>query len=289
MKVFLSWSGSVSHNVAIVLREWLPSVLQTIEPYVSSEDIDKGARWSTDITRELEKSAFGILCVTRENINAPWLNFEAGALSKAMDKSSVCPFLFDIKRSEVVGPILQFQSAIFDSDEIYKLVCSINNACCDNKLKEERLKRTFEVWYPSLEEKLKAIEAINVEEAAAAVVPDLKESIFEEVLELTRNNQKLLRNSQDFNDEIMGRVRSLTERLDFYYQDNNKPDVRNVNAYSLEAISRSMYIENNYARVRIMLCLLKAKLPWLYEIGIETCTLIQETKDNDLKYDLIRN
>ena len=91
MKVFISWSGAISHQVALVLREWLPSVIQAVEPYVSSEDIDKGARWTTDISKELEASQYGILCVTPENIEAPWLNFEAGALSKTIDKSRVCP------------------------------------------------------------------------------------------------------------------------------------------------------------------------------------------------------
>ena len=70
MKVFLSWSGHRSHQVALALRDWLPSVIQSITPYVSSEDIDKGARWSTDIAKELEDSTFGILCVTKDNLEA---------------------------------------------------------------------------------------------------------------------------------------------------------------------------------------------------------------------------
>lgn len=51
MKVFISWSGNKSHKVAMIFREWLPSVIQSLEPYVSSEDIDKGARWSSDIAK----------------------------------------------------------------------------------------------------------------------------------------------------------------------------------------------------------------------------------------------
>ena len=71
MKVFISWSGNTSLKVAQLLREWLPYVINSIEPYVSSDDIDKGARWSVDIAKELEDSTFGILCVTKDNLEAP--------------------------------------------------------------------------------------------------------------------------------------------------------------------------------------------------------------------------
>ncbi len=62
MKVFISWSGDISLKVALIFRDWLPSVIQSIEPYVSSEDIDKGARWSTDIGINKQRSVclFGI-------------------------------------------------------------------------------------------------------------------------------------------------------------------------------------------------------------------------------------
>src|SRR4030042_1974861 len=122
MKVFLSWSGTLSHAVACVFRDWLPSVIQTAEPYVSSEDIDKGARWAADISKELESSSFGILFITKDNTDAPWINFEAGALSKTVDKSRVAPFLFGRKRSEITqGPLLQFQSTVYNRSDMTKL------------------------------------------------------------------------------------------------------------------------------------------------------------------------
>lgn len=100
MKVFISWSGSgsPSHQVALILREWLPSVVQAVKPFVSSEDIDKGARGLPAIEAELQDSSCGIICVTRANYERPWLNFEAGALSKQVDEATtrVMPLLIDI-------------------------------------------------------------------------------------------------------------------------------------------------------------------------------------------------
>jgi hypothetical protein len=196
MKVFLSWSGTTSHRVACALREWLPSVMQSLIPYVSSEDIDKGARWSTDIAKELEDSRYGIICVTRENIHAPWVNFEAGALSKVFDKSFVTPFLFDLKRSDVQGPLLQFQSTIWDKDDVLKLLKSINNRSTETeKLKDDKLTRAFEVWWPQLEADLKAIEPVATENTDVHDKhKDKVPQILEELLELTRNHQKILAN-----------------------------------------------------------------------------------------------
>lgn len=153
MKVFISWSGKTSFEVAKVLKEWIPCVIQDIEPYFSSDDIDKGARWSTDIAKELEAAEFGILCVTKDNLNSAWLNFEAGALSKAIDKSKVCPFLFNLLPSEISNsPILQFQMTSVDRDDMYKLFQSMNKALGEKRLNRvvienvdfERLIKTYD-------------------------------------------------------------------------------------------------------------------------------------------------
>ena len=67
-------------------------MIQAIKPYISSEDIAEGARWSTEIAKELESSNFGIIFVTKENVHSPWINFEAGALSREIEKSHVTPW-----------------------------------------------------------------------------------------------------------------------------------------------------------------------------------------------------
>lgn len=172
-------------------------VIQSVRPYVSSEDIDKGTRWSSDIANELAESTFGILCITKENLDAPWINFEAGALSKTIDKSLVAPFLFDIKRSEVKGPLLQFQSTINEREDIKKLLISINNRQKEEeRLEDQSLQKTLEVWWPQLENSLNSIND-HREDQKTLNKQNHKEEILEELLELARNQQKLLRSPQE--------------------------------------------------------------------------------------------
>ena len=222
MKVFLSWSGSKSHKVAMTLRDWLPSVIQSIEPYVSSEDIDKGARWSTDIAKELEDSGFGILCVTKENLHAPWLTFEAGALSKKLEKSYVSPFLFDIKRSEINGPILQFQSTVHNQEDVLKLIKTINKACGETKLSDDRIDKAFKAWYPTLQSELKKVtEEFKDTETIIEEPEKEKQEILEELLELTRINQKILRSPDillppEYLNEVLNDRRENKREMIFY-------------------------------------------------------------------------
>ena len=158
MKVFLSWSGNSSRLVAQVLRDWLPNVLQTIEPWLSSDDIPLGDRWQAVISKALEGAAVGIICLTRENLGAIWLSFEAGALAKA--NSLVCPFLLDVEPSEVKGPLMQFQFARADRQDTHRLVHSLNKLSGSGAIPERILDRAFELHWPSLESRLGEIRRV---------------------------------------------------------------------------------------------------------------------------------
>lgn len=110
MKVFLSWSGEKSRAVAEALRDWLPYVIQEVEPFMSSEDIVAGARWQDELATQLDESRFGILCVTQDNQSAPWLNFEAGAIAKQLGLNRVVPLAIDLRLAELRPPLGQFQA-----------------------------------------------------------------------------------------------------------------------------------------------------------------------------------
>jgi hypothetical protein len=159
MKVFISWSGEMSHKVARVLRNWLPYVIQAVNPFVSSGDINKGERWGDVLAKELEDTEFGIICLTPYNIRAPWLNFEAGALSKSIDRSFLSPFLFRVEPSEIQGPLSQFQSTVYEKEDVFNLLSSINNRLgTEGRLEHELLRETFDVWWHKLKDELDGVE-----------------------------------------------------------------------------------------------------------------------------------
>lgn len=84
MKIFISWSGDRSELLAKALRDWFPLVLHYVDPWLSQSDIQAGERWGIEVAKELETCNFGVICVTKENLNSPWILFEAGALAKSM-------------------------------------------------------------------------------------------------------------------------------------------------------------------------------------------------------------
>ena len=187
MKVFLSWSGELSKQVALALRDWLPNVIQAIEPWMSSEDIEKGTRWSSDLAKELATTKAGIVCVTPDNLHAPWLNFEAGALSKVVEKEMVCPFLFRLKYSDLTGPLIQFQLSEATKEDLRKLLSTLNKAVDPKPLSEAKLTEAFDVWWGRLEARLSSISSFvpPVEHTARSA-----DEMIQEVLEIVRGQAR---------------------------------------------------------------------------------------------------
>jgi hypothetical protein len=168
-QLFISWSGDLSHKVATHLHEWIPTVLQSAEPFLSSTDIEKGSRWSDHVAKKLEECGFGIIVLTPGNLYAPWILFEAGALSKMVGRGQVSSLLIGLDLVDVKQPLSQFQNTKFERNDVYKLIGSINRAG-PNPLKEEVLQRAFSALWPEFERTVNA--AISEHPKAAEQEPD---------------------------------------------------------------------------------------------------------------------
>jgi hypothetical protein len=134
---------------------------------VSQSDIRPGERWNQGLNESLRTADFGIICVTRENLDQPWLLFEAGALARSVANPSVCPYLIDVEPRDLLeSPLSQFQAAKANAEGTRSLVRSINTAA-SSPLSEDKLSRAFDRWWPDLARKLGEIGiSASIEEVA---------------------------------------------------------------------------------------------------------------------------
>lgn len=200
MDIFISWSGERSKRLAEILRDWIPNVIQAVNTWTSESDIDKGARWLKEISEKLGKTNFGIICLTPENMSEPWILFEAGALSKSLENSRVCCIL-DFEPTDLKGPLSHFQATRINKEDMLKLFQTINKNLSSGTLLKEKLKSTFELWWPEFERQVKAIP----EPATKTQTHRKDRDILEEVLKIVRNlERKASQSSNDYssNNEI---------------------------------------------------------------------------------------
>jgi len=212
MRIFISWSGDRSKELASALKTWVGDVIQNVEPWMSEHDIQPGSRWGVDIAEELSESNFGVLCLTRENISAPWLLFEAGSLAKSLKLSRVIPYRLNLSAVEVKPPLSQFQGVDATRDGTLKLMQSINNALTES-LPQDRLARLFDKFWPDLELRIQEIgrQAANEPTQVRTEIDYLQE-----ILEIVRRkaNERDLTSFETAMNEIFALLHDLQKRTD---------------------------------------------------------------------------
>ena len=159
MRVFVSWSGERSKAAALGLKSLLEDTFPEAVDVFISDHIDAGETWARRLESELEQSQFGVLCLTQENFQAPWLLFEAGAISRKFGSARVVPYLIDeLPAAADRSPLSQFQHVEANREGTFRLVKSIN-AVRENPQIIQKLERLFSRWWPDLEQTLTALPA----------------------------------------------------------------------------------------------------------------------------------
>jgi|GEM_PF-2394107 len=181
VKIFLSWSGEVSREIARIFNKRIPYILNNARPFFSEEDM-VGGMWTKKIASELQESQLGLLFLTKENRDSLWLNFEAGVLFKNLELSKVIPIVFGIKTTDIVGPLATLQIIDFTEDKILQVIQTINEALGKEGFDKVKLNSSFkDGWWLSLNAEVKSI---LVNEKKAVVRTDTE--LLEEILKLSR-------------------------------------------------------------------------------------------------------
>lgn len=158
MKVFLSWSGERSRMIAEAFKDWLPLMLQALEPWIST-DIEKGGVWDKNIQEALNNSRVCIICLTKENLNSVYIHYEAGAIANLPDGSAKT-FLYNIKNSDVKQPLARFQSTLYNKNDVFKLIVGLNDVLKQHEethVSDAMIEKIFELNWPSFRQILDTI------------------------------------------------------------------------------------------------------------------------------------
>ncbi|MET4003910.1 hypothetical protein ABIB48_002648 [Arthrobacter sp. UYCu511] len=191
MKVFISWSGERSKAVATQVKQWVGQVFQGSEVFMSDEDIMAGTNWSERIKKELADTTVGIICMTPENQDAKWINFEMGALSKEVTDGDtrVIPLLIGFDSTQQVGqPAASLNMVMLNKDGFKKIAYSLNQVM-EHKREHSAVDQVTEMWWKELSDDI---------EAAASEVPDkappprTERAMVEEILDTVRGISKQL-------------------------------------------------------------------------------------------------
>jgi len=167
MKVFLSWSGKRSEQVAEAIHHFLEHVIQGLEMFFSKH-IEAGTAWVETLDKELQVGTVGILILTKENLTSGWMHYEAGALARVTDvgRNNIVPLAFGIDGITYDGPLKFFQIKQADRQGMLDLVYLLNGKLGTPR-GDKILEKAFDNNWDDLEKALDTALALEISEPEA--------------------------------------------------------------------------------------------------------------------------
>ncbi len=178
------------------MAAWLPEIIAGVEPALSLE-FTKGEMWLPEISETIAGARAGLICLTPENLDSPWIHFEAGALARGFSHGSgktkpIYSYLYRTHELALKGPLGYFQQTTSTKEDTRKLIEDMKRFIGEAS-SDARPATDFETQWPALENELNKISPLSVEE----LVPDFRElfqrKTFEEPLDECLNQNWSLR------------------------------------------------------------------------------------------------
>ena len=185
MNIFICWSGERGERLAGALQTHLPKLIPGFAAppenrlFVSG-DIEKGSRWFDAVEAELERADAGLVCITREALLSGWIHFEAGVLARAVRKknartkrpaATLYTYLLGVEPAELKGPLAEFQSTRFDSEDTKRLCVAISASMARGAVARGDWEESFDRAWGGFKKDVDAIGPL----AASKLMPGLED------------------------------------------------------------------------------------------------------------------
>jgi len=209
MKIFISWSDKPSDDIAKLLESFLKICIPNLDIFCSKSKLRKGKQWFTEIQAGLENSDFGILCLTESNTNNPWINFEAGALSKFADHAHICPILFGFNQDNLDSrsPFNNYMCTKFNEDDMRKLIETIRET--QSVHQKETIEIYFQQFFPAFKKKVDVI----ISKSKLPQKEKTQKELLHELLYIARNINRSINPTKLDSENLLDLYNSIFKNL----------------------------------------------------------------------------
>lgn len=126
-KIFISWSGDLTKEIANNFFNLLNNVFSNMCSRIFfSRNIEYGKYWYDRINNNLEKASYGVVFLSKNNLNSPWLNYELGGLSVG-NTENLTFFRVNQNVDTSHSPVNARQECPFTNRDINTLLQNIKN------------------------------------------------------------------------------------------------------------------------------------------------------------------
>jgi len=223
-----------------------------------TQGIEFGVEWYPEIIKNIQNATDVVCLLTPNSVDRPWILFEAG-MAKGKLSTPILGIALGIPLTKAsTGPFAQFQNCGDNEDAlcklIFQLVDRIPNSEPDNetiKFHVQKFKVKIDEIFKKRKEEPESTDIVTYDEDASA-------KLFEEIKVMF----------QDLPSRIENNIR-------FDY--TNKRKRRRFHPMMIEELMHM----NKSPKISLLISLgmLREKLPWLYDYGIETIRTIESNVD----------
>lgn len=174
---------------------------------------------------------------------------------------------------------------------------TLNKACAENAIDQKMLDKAFEVWYPSLEQDLSDIltsypTGSEIEDSGQSQGDESQQIFIEEILELSRNNQKILRNTDarlndtflEMKEMYLQNQQEMEKRKSIYNQ-REKPRV--YVKFLSEILTGEMSDFKLEYRFMLVLSIMESDFSWITVAGNQLLNVLNKNLSTEKKYEEI--
>jgi hypothetical protein len=189
-KIFLCWSKRRSKAIAGAWDRLLPEIIKGVKTVLSTE-FQKGKEWSKLLRRDLDEAKTGIVFLTPENVDTPWIHFEAGALATAVGKrdGDVFTYVYGFDQGKLAGPLSAYQSTVATREDTQRLVSDL----CDALNRKPPDEGAYSAWWVKLQQALDNIPSPAITELVPGFAELFERKTFSEPLPDCTNQRWLER------------------------------------------------------------------------------------------------